>query len=134
MNGGIEAPRFHDKNVVVIGASRGLGRAIVAAAYAEGARVLAVARSVGSLKQLAAAFPGVQTLAGQAGITGHLKIGDGAIITAQSGIMNDVAPGEVLFGSPGRPHRQAMKLQALYGKLPEIYEALKTIKKKLGID
>ena len=63
MNGGIEAPRFHDKNVVVIGASRGLGRAIVAAAYAEGARVLAVARSVGSLKQLAAAFPGVQTLA-----------------------------------------------------------------------
>jgi NAD(P)-dependent dehydrogenase (short-subunit alcohol dehydrogenase family) len=42
MNEGIEAPRFHDKNVVVIGASRGLGRAIVAAAYAEGARVLAL--------------------------------------------------------------------------------------------
>ncbi len=63
MNEGIKAPRFHDKNVVVIGASRGLGRAIVAAAHAEDARVLAVARSAEPLKQLAAEFPGVRILA-----------------------------------------------------------------------
>lgn len=63
MNEEIKAPRFRDKNVVVIGASRGLGRAIVAAVYAEGAQVLAVARSAEPLKQLAAEFPGVQTLA-----------------------------------------------------------------------
>ncbi len=63
MNEGIKAPRFHDKNVVVIGASRGLGRAIVAAAHAEGARVLAVAGSAEPLKQLAAEFPGVRILA-----------------------------------------------------------------------
>jgi NAD(P)-dependent dehydrogenase (short-subunit alcohol dehydrogenase family) len=62
MNEGIKAPRLHDKNVVVIGASRGLGRAIVAAAYAEGAHVLAVARQEQPLKQLAAQFPGVQIL------------------------------------------------------------------------
>ena len=63
MNEGIESPRFQGKNVVVIGASRGLGRAIVAAMYAEGARVLAVARSAEPLKQLATEFPGVRTLA-----------------------------------------------------------------------
>jgi len=70
------------------------------------------------------------TLAGQVGVVGHLTIGDGAIVTAQSGIMNDVAPGEVLFGSPARPHRLALKLQALYGKLPEFFETLKDLKKK----
>jgi NAD(P)-dependent dehydrogenase (short-subunit alcohol dehydrogenase family) len=63
MNEGIKAPRLHNKNVVVIGASRGLGRTIVAAVYAQGARVLAVARKAEPLKQLAAEFPGVQILA-----------------------------------------------------------------------
>jgi NAD(P)-dependent dehydrogenase (short-subunit alcohol dehydrogenase family) len=63
INAGTTAPRFQDKNVVVIGGSRGLGRSIVAAAAAEGARVLAVARQEEPLQQLAAELPGVQTLA-----------------------------------------------------------------------
>jgi len=72
-------------------------------------------------------------LAGQAGIAGHLTIGDGAVITAQTGVMADVPAKAVLFGSPGRPHREAFKLQALYGRLPELVERLKEIEKKLGI-
>ena len=48
MNEGIKALRLHDKNVIVIGGSRGLGRTIVAAVYAAGARVLAVAQQVGA--------------------------------------------------------------------------------------
>jgi UDP-3-O-[3-hydroxymyristoyl] glucosamine N-acyltransferase len=56
--------------------------------------------------------------AGQTGVAGHLTIGDGAIITAQTGVMNDVPPKSVLFGSPGRPHREAFKLQALFSRLP----------------
>ncbi len=63
MNEASQTQRFHDKNVVVIGASRGLGRSIVAAMYAEGACVLAVARSAEPLKQLTADFPGVRILA-----------------------------------------------------------------------
>ncbi|MBI3566015.1 MAG: UDP-3-O-(3-hydroxymyristoyl)glucosamine N-acyltransferase [Elusimicrobia bacterium] len=72
-------------------------------------------------------------LAGQAGLAGHLNVGDGAVITAQTGVMADVPPKAVLFGSPGRPHREAFKLQALYGKLPELNERLKEIEKKLGL-
>jgi NAD(P)-dependent dehydrogenase (short-subunit alcohol dehydrogenase family) len=63
MNESSQTQRLQDKNVVVIGASRGLARTIVAAASAEGARVLAVARQQQPLKQLAADFPGVQILA-----------------------------------------------------------------------
>src|SRR5262249_16538872 len=50
------------KNVVVIGGSRGLGRRIVETARANGARVLAVARREGPLRELAQAVSGVQIL------------------------------------------------------------------------
>jgi UDP-3-O-[3-hydroxymyristoyl] glucosamine N-acyltransferase len=71
-------------------------------------------------------------LAGQAGVAGHLTIGDGAIITAQTGVMSDVPPKAVLFGSPGRPHREAFKLQALFNRLPELFDRVKALDKKLG--
>jgi NAD(P)-dependent dehydrogenase (short-subunit alcohol dehydrogenase family) len=50
------------KKVVVIGGSRGVGRAIVESAHAAGARVLAVARREEALRRLAAEIGGVETL------------------------------------------------------------------------
>ena len=63
MNESSKELRFHRKNVVVIGGSRGLGRAIVVAAHAEGAHVLAVARSAAELAKLTEELLGVQVLA-----------------------------------------------------------------------
>jgi len=71
-------------------------------------------------------------LAGQSGVAGHVHIADGAIITAQTGVMSDVPAKTVLFGSPGRPHREAFKLQALFSRLPELFEKVKELEKKLG--
>jgi NAD(P)-dependent dehydrogenase (short-subunit alcohol dehydrogenase family) len=51
------------KNVVIIGASRGVGRAIARRMAAEGAHVLAVGRNRESLEQLATELPGTKTLA-----------------------------------------------------------------------
>jgi NAD(P)-dependent dehydrogenase (short-subunit alcohol dehydrogenase family) len=62
MKQSIKAKRLHSKNVVVIGGSKGVGRAIVAASHAEGAQVLAVARQEKPLLKLADDFPGVQLL------------------------------------------------------------------------
>ncbi|MFA6002850.1 MAG: UDP-3-O-(3-hydroxymyristoyl)glucosamine N-acyltransferase [Elusimicrobiota bacterium] len=73
-------------------------------------------------------------LGGQVGVAGHLHIGAGTQIAAQSGIMSDTDKGQVLFGSPARPHREAFKLLALYGKLPEMHAAIKEIRRKLGLD
>ena len=72
-------------------------------------------------------------LGGQVGIAGHLRIGDRVQIGAQSGIMTDAEPGQILFGTPARPHREAFKLQALYAKLPEMHAALRGLRRKLGI-
>ena len=73
------------------------------------------------------------TLAGQVGVAGHITLGDGTIVSAQSGIMGDTPPKSVWFGSPARPHRESLKLQVLYGKLPEMAESIKAIKKTLKI-
>jgi UDP-3-O-[3-hydroxymyristoyl] glucosamine N-acyltransferase len=72
-------------------------------------------------------------LAGQAGLAGHVHIGDGAIVMAQAGVMSDLEKGAVVFGSPCRPRREELKVHTLSSRLPEIYDSLKEIKKKLGL-
>ena len=59
-------------------------------------------------------------IGGQAGLAGHLAIGTGARIGAQAGVMRDVAPGEIVGGSPAVPivqfHRQTVTLAKLARK------------------
>jgi NAD(P)-dependent dehydrogenase (short-subunit alcohol dehydrogenase family) len=53
---------LNGKNVVVLGASRGVGRVIATAVHGEGARVLAAARDARALADLSKAFPGLKML------------------------------------------------------------------------
>ncbi|MBS3026797.1 MAG: UDP-3-O-(3-hydroxymyristoyl)glucosamine N-acyltransferase [Dolichospermum sp. DET50] len=69
-------------------------------------------------------------LAGQVGIANQVKIGDGAIASAQSGVHSDIAPGEIVSGSPAIPHKLYLKVAAIYRRLPEIYQNLKQLQKK----
>ena len=61
---------------------------------------------------------------GQAGINGHISIGDGARIGAQAGVTKDVEPGATVSGYPARPHRMALRQDAILRRLPEIYRRL----------
>ena len=56
-------------------------------------------------------------LGGQAGVAGHLHIGMGARVAAQSGIMKNIPAGEEHMGSPSMPIRQYMKQVALLKRL-----------------
>jgi UDP-3-O-[3-hydroxymyristoyl] glucosamine N-acyltransferase len=71
-------------------------------------------------------------LAGQVGIANQVKIGDGAIASAQSGVHSDIAPGEIVSGSPAIPHKLYLKVSAIYSRLPEIYQKLKQLQRQLG--
>jgi hypothetical protein len=42
---------------------------------------------------------------GQAAMAGHLRIGQGAGIGAQAGVMSDLVPGAEVLGSPAQPKR-----------------------------
>ncbi len=71
-------------------------------------------------------------LAGQVGIANQVKIGDRAIVSAQTGVHSDVAPGEIVSGTPAMPHKTYLKVSAVFQRLPEIYQSLKQLQRKLG--
>jgi UDP-3-O-[3-hydroxymyristoyl] glucosamine N-acyltransferase len=56
---------------------------------------------------------------GQVGITDHLRIGTGARLAAQCGIMRDVEPGEILCGSPAMPLKTFYRQVAVLKRLEE---------------
>jgi UDP-3-O-[3-hydroxymyristoyl] glucosamine N-acyltransferase len=71
-------------------------------------------------------------IAGQIGTNQHITIGDGAIITARTGVTKSVAPGKIVGGMmPAQDFQQWRKSQAIYARLPEIFERLKKVEKKL---
>jgi UDP-3-O-[3-hydroxymyristoyl] glucosamine N-acyltransferase len=71
-------------------------------------------------------------LAGQVGVAGHVQIGPGARIAAQSGIRQDVPAGEDQFGTPAREKGEAFRLHALYGKLPELFQRVRALERRLA--
>jgi UDP-3-O-[3-hydroxymyristoyl] glucosamine N-acyltransferase len=57
------------------------------------------------------------TLAGQVGINGHIKIGDNVTMLGQSGAAKDVAPNQVMNGSPARTNREFLVQLATLSRL-----------------
>lgn len=70
-------------------------------------------------------------LAGQVGIANKAKLGDGAVASAQAGIVSNVAPGEIVSGSPALPHKIFLKSSAIIKRLPELAKSVKQIQKQL---
>ena len=71
-------------------------------------------------------------MAGQVGLADHLTIGNGAQIGAQSGLMHNVEPNQVMFGSPAKPMREEMQIVASRAKLPEMRKRLRRLEKELA--
>lgn len=71
------------------------------------------------------------TLAGQVGVVGHIEIGDDVIIGSQSGVAQDITSKGVFSGSPAIPHREWLKAQNIFAKLPEMRKTLLELEKKV---
>ena len=69
-------------------------------------------------------------LAGQVGVAGHCRIGDGVVATAQSGIPNDVDAGKMVSGYPAIDNKQWLRCVAVFNRLPEIFRSLPRGKRK----
>lgn len=70
-------------------------------------------------------------LAGQVGVVDHVEIGDNVMVGAQSGVYTDVAPNQVVSGSPPLPHRQYLRVVAVWTRLPELKKELDLLRKRL---
>ena len=71
------------------------------------------------------------TLGGQAGVADHTVIDPGTMIAAQSGLFGHVTKG-VYSGSPAIPHKDWLRAQALFAKLPEIYKKIRELENKIN--
>lgn len=70
------------------------------------------------------------TLGGQVGVSNHVKIEPQTAIGAQSGVMGHVKKG-IYSGTPIIPHREWLKAQAIFAKLPELNKKIKELEEKI---
>jgi UDP-3-O-[3-hydroxymyristoyl] glucosamine N-acyltransferase len=70
-------------------------------------------------------------IGGQVGISDHVKIGDRVMIGSQSGVAKSISPGQVVSGTPSMPHRLWLKTTRVTTRLPEMYDRLRRLEKKL---
>jgi UDP-3-O-[3-hydroxymyristoyl] glucosamine N-acyltransferase len=71
-------------------------------------------------------------LGGQAGLAGHITIGDGAMVGAQAGVTKSVPANTSVSGYPAREHNKARRLWAYSNRLPELFERVKELERKLA--
>ena len=72
-------------------------------------------------------------MGGQVGMVEHIEIGDNVMIGAKGGVIKSIPAKSIVAGIPTRPIRTTMKILAFEEKLPEIYDRLKKIEKKMDI-
>ena len=71
-------------------------------------------------------------MAGQVGVADHLTIGDKALVGAQAGLMHNVEPNQVVFGTPAKPKLEEMRQLASRAKLPEMRKQIKQLLKDVA--
>jgi UDP-3-O-[3-hydroxymyristoyl] glucosamine N-acyltransferase len=65
------------------------------------------------------------TLWGQVGVPSKLRIGKGAVVLGQSGLINSLEGGRTYFGSPAGEWKTKMREVALLARLPELFKRIK---------
>lgn len=70
-------------------------------------------------------------MGGQAGAAGHLVIGDGAQISAKTGVFKNLEPGEFVSGIPARPRREWVRAQAGLARLESMRKKIAQLEREL---
>lgn len=70
-------------------------------------------------------------IGGQVGIKDHITIGDRVMIGSQSGVAKSISPGKVVSGTPSMPHRLWLRTTRIIPRLPEMYDRLRRLEKKV---
>lgn len=71
-------------------------------------------------------------IGGQVGFAGHLTIGNGVKIAAQSGLGNDIADNEIVQGSPAFSIGDYKRSYVHFRKLPQLSQQVNELEKKVN--
>ena len=66
-------------------------------------------------------------LAGQAGSSGHIHIGDSAVVTAKTGLHADVPPNTIQSGYPAIDNASWLKISAALNRLPDLLNRVRDL-------
>ncbi len=72
------------------------------------------------------------TLGGQAGLVGHIRVGKGAMVGAQSGVTKSVPAETVVTGYPATQHTIWKRLQALIHRLPDLFQRARDLEERVS--
>jgi UDP-3-O-[3-hydroxymyristoyl] glucosamine N-acyltransferase len=70
---------------------------------------------------------------GQVGVSEHLEIGDGAMMAAQAGVARNLAPGEIVSGTPAFPHAASLRAHVLFERLPELRQQVRQLAERVRV-
>jgi UDP-3-O-[3-hydroxymyristoyl] glucosamine N-acyltransferase len=72
-------------------------------------------------------------MGGQVGIGEKARLGKQAVIGGQCGILpfRKIRPGETVWGTPSRPHKEYLEKLALIGRLPKIVEEFEALRQRV---
>ena len=71
------------------------------------------------------------TLGGQVGVIGHIRIGKGAQVGAQSGVSKSVPAGTAVFGYPASPISMFKRVHAFVQRLPQLFQRTKELERRV---
>jgi UDP-3-O-[3-hydroxymyristoyl] glucosamine N-acyltransferase len=73
-------------------------------------------------------------IGGQVGFGDHARVQQGAVIGSKAGVLPGkiVRSGDVYWGVPVRPLREYKRLNALFGRLPEMKAEIDSLKKEVA--
>lgn len=72
-------------------------------------------------------------LAGQAGLVGHIEVGDRAVVGAQGGVPRSLKGGAIYAGSPVRELHEFKRVEAHVHRLPQKMERLKQLEQEVEV-
>ena len=73
-------------------------------------------------------------LAGQVGVKDHAIVGDNVKAGGGTGITKNVPENSLIMGYPHLPHREWAKLQSYLKRLPKLFDKIRKIERKLGLE
>jgi len=70
-------------------------------------------------------------MAGQAGVSDHVRVGKGARLAVRAGVTRNVPPGATVSGFPARDHAEELKYEAALRRMPELLEKVKRLEQRV---
>lgn len=71
------------------------------------------------------------TMGGAVATSHHVQIADGAVLGGRTGVTSDIDESGTYWGTPARPHQEAMRAALLQYRLPELVARIKELEKRL---